>query len=324
LKVSFEYSKHARLVDYPERKDVGLGKSAFPDNFFGCLKKLEFGEACRRNILIPSYLLPYLRNLEELNVENCKATQVIFDMDESELKMMGMIFRLKKLNLKNLSNLKCVWKENSGGIVSFPNLHRVDVNGCGTLVTLFSSSLAKNIKKLETLTITKCEKLVEIVGKEDGTEDGTRIIFEFPCFLVLCVDNVPLLSCFYPGKHHLKCPLLQGLFVGNCPKLKLFTSEFDDNQRATFAKTILLQPLFSVEILVMYILTLFIICFLSITMCFLFNNFGLNWQASPKLVKLLLNEENIMLLRDADLPKDLFCKLNLLWLHFEDDNEKDI
>ncbi|WVZ06066.1 hypothetical protein V8G54_019412 [Vigna mungo] len=292
--VSFEYSKHARLVDYPERKDVRLGKSAFPDNFFGCLKKLEFGEACTRNILIPSHVLPYLKILEELNVENCKPTQVIFDIDESELKMKGMIFRLKKLNLNKLSNLKCVWKENSGGIVSFPNLHRVDVDGCGNLVTLFPLSLARNIKKLETLQITECEKLVEIVGKE-VMEHGTTVIFNFPCLSWLFVHNVPLLSCFYPGKHYLKCPLLQSLFVASCPKLKLFTSEFDDNQKATIieAPVIPIRPLFSVEIL-----------------------------ASPKLKKLSLNEENVMLLRDAHLPKDLFCNLNVLRLYFEDDNNQ--
>ncbi|XP_052728349.1 uncharacterized protein LOC108328951 [Vigna angularis] len=295
--VSFEYSKHARLVDYPERKDVRLGKSAFPDNFFGCIKKLEFGEACTRNILIPSHVLPYLKNLEELNVENCKPTQVIFDIDESELKMKGMIFRLKNLNLNKLSNLKCVWKVNSGGIVSFPNLHRVDINGCGSLVTLFPVSLARNIKKLEVLEITECEKLVEIVGKEDGMEHGTTMIFEFPCLSWLLVDNVPLLSCFYPGKHYLKCPLLYSLFVASCPKLKLFTSEFDDNQKATVIEAPIrqLQPLFSLEIL-----------------------------ASPKLTRLSLNEENVMLLRDAQLPKDLFCNLNVLRLFFEDDNnEKD-
>ncbi|XP_022635883.1 probable disease resistance protein At5g63020 [Vigna radiata var. radiata] len=82
--VSFEYSKDINLVDYPEGK-VRHGKFAFPDNFFGCLKKLEFDEACKRDTLIPSHVLPYLKNLEELNVEKCESAQIIFDIHESEI-----------------------------------------------------------------------------------------------------------------------------------------------------------------------------------------------------------------------------------------------
>ncbi|XP_047179244.1 uncharacterized protein LOC124846071, partial [Vigna umbellata] len=86
--VSFEYSKDINLVDYPEKK-VRHDKFAFPDNFFGCLKKLEFDEACKRDTLIPSHVLPYLKNLEELNVEKCESAQLIFDIDESEIQTYG-------------------------------------------------------------------------------------------------------------------------------------------------------------------------------------------------------------------------------------------
>ena len=227
-KVSFEYSKHARLVDYPESKGVRHGKPVFSDNFFNFLQKLEVDAACKRDILIPSDVLPYLKNLKELNVHSSDAVKVIFDIDESELKTKGIICRLKKLTLNSLSNLKCVWKENLGGIVNFPNLQEVVVHGCGNLVTLFSSSLARNLEKLETLELNSCEKLVEIVGKEDAMENGTTLIFVFPCLSVLILWGMPVLSCLYPGKHHLECPLLDTLHVGYCPKLKLYTSNFDD------------------------------------------------------------------------------------------------
>jgi len=173
-------------------------------------------------------VIPYLKSLEELNVHSSDVVQVIFDIDESEVKTKGIVLGLKKLALNKLSNLKCVWKENLGGIVSFPNLQEVVVNGCGSLVTLFSSSLARNLEKLETLELNSCEKLVEIVGKEDAMENGTTLIFVFPCLSVLILWGMPVLSCLYPGKHHLECPLLDTLHVGYCPKLKLYTSNFDD------------------------------------------------------------------------------------------------
>ncbi|KOM51836.1 hypothetical protein LR48_Vigan09g049500 [Vigna angularis] len=86
--------------------------------------------------------------------------KIIFDIDESEVKTKGVVFGLKNFTLKNLSNSKHVWKENSTGIISFHNL-QVAVNGCESLITLFSSSLARNLRKLETLHINECGKLVE-------------------------------------------------------------------------------------------------------------------------------------------------------------------
>ncbi|WVZ07781.1 hypothetical protein V8G54_021127 [Vigna mungo] len=290
-KVSFEYSNDINLVDYPEGK-VRHGKFAFPDNFFGCLKKLEFDEACKRDTLIPSYVLPYLKNLEELNVEKCESAQIIFDIHESEIQTYGIMFRLENLTLKHLSNLKCVWKENIKGIVSFSNLQRVDVDGCGSLLTLFPLSLAKNLGKLKKLHIQGCEKMVEIVGREDKMEHRTTLMFEFPCLSYLYLENMPLLSCFYPGKHHLECPLLDELYVECCPKLKLFRSSFhnDGKKKILEAPTNLQQPLFTIE------------------------------KVSPKLEGLTLNEENIKLMSDARLPQDLLCKLKYLILFFEDDN----
>ncbi|WVZ16348.1 hypothetical protein V8G54_009330 [Vigna mungo] len=286
--VSFEYSKYINLVDYPEKK-VRHDKFAFPDNFFGCLKKLEFNEACKRDTLIPSHVLPYLKNLEELNVEKCKSAQLIFDIDERKIQT----YRLKKLTLKNLLNLKCVWKENLEGIVSFSNLQRVDVDGCQSLLTLFSLSVAKDLGKLKTLDIKECEKMIEIVGREDEREHGTTIMFEFPCLSYLNLENMPLLSCFYPGKHHLECPLLDKLYVACCPKLKVFRSSFDDDSKKEVLEApsnLLQQPLFSIQ------------------------------KISPKPVGLTLNEENIKLMSDARLPQDLLCKLKFLILSFEDDN----
>ncbi|XP_022635607.1 uncharacterized protein LOC106758566 [Vigna radiata var. radiata] len=290
-KVSFEYSKDINLVDYPERK-IRHGKFAFPDNFFGCLKKLVFDEAYKRDTLIPSHVLPYLKNLEELNVEKCESTQLIFDVDESEIQMHGMVFRLKKLTLKHLSNLKCVWKENRKGIVSFPNLNTVVVTDCEGLVTLFPSSLARNFKKLKTLFIWCNKKLEEIVGKEEGTEHEKTIIFEFPCLSELAIVDMPLLSCFYPGKHQLECPLLETLYVAYAPKLKLFTSNSQKGDMEAPIRS-LQQALFLVE------------------------------KVPPKLTDLALNEENIMLFREENLPQNLLCKLSRLFLCFEDDkNEK--
>ncbi|XP_028215342.1 uncharacterized protein LOC114397487 isoform X4 [Glycine soja] len=288
--VFFEYSKHMILVDYLETTGVRHGKPAFLKNFFGGLKKLEFDGAIKREIVIPSHVLPYLKTLEELNVHSSDAAQVIFDIDDTDANTKGMVLPLKKLILKDLSNLKCVWNKTPRGILSFPNLQLVFVTKCRSLATLFPLSLARNFVKLKRLIVERCEKLVEIVGKEDAMEHGTTEIFEFPCLWKLFLYKLSLLSCFYPGKHHLECPVLKCLDVSYCPKLKLFTSEFHNSRK----EAVIEQPLFMVE------------------------------KVDPKLKELTLNEENIILLRDAHLPHDFLCKLNILDLSFDDyENKKD-
>uniref|UniRef100_A0A0R0FCI4 AAA+ ATPase domain-containing protein n=1 Tax=Glycine max TaxID=3847 RepID=A0A0R0FCI4_SOYBN len=296
--VSFEYSKHKRLVDYPQTKGFRHGKPAFPENFFGCLKKLEFDGESIRQIVIPSHVLPYLKTLEELYVHNSDAAQIIFDTVDTEAKTKGIVFRLKKLTLEDLSSLKCVWNKNPPGTLSFRNLQEVVVLNCRSLSTLFPFSLARNLGKLKTLEIQNCDKLVEIVGKEDVTEHGTTEMFEFPCLWQLLLYKLSLLSCFYPGKHHLECPVLKCLDVSYCPKLKLFTSEFGDSPKQAVIEApisqLQQQPLFSIEKIV------------------------------PNLENLTLNEEDIMLLSDAHLPQDFLFKLTDLDLSFEnDDNKKD-
>ncbi|KAG2404428.1 uncharacterized protein HKW66_Vig0113510 [Vigna angularis] len=179
----FNHSKHMILDEYLEMTGVQHIKPAISDNFFGSFKELEFDAACKRAI-------------------------VIFDIDEIEDKTKGIVSSLKKLTLNNLSNLKCVWTENLGGIVSFPHLKEVIVNGCRSLVTLLSSSLAKSLEKLERLEMERCEKLEEIVAEEDEREHGMTLTS-------IELNSLPNLLIFYSGNATLKCLCLQSVMVAN-------------------------------------------------------------------------------------------------------------
>ncbi|KAK7394838.1 hypothetical protein VNO78_15379 [Psophocarpus tetragonolobus] len=170
--------------------------------------------------------------------------------------------------------------------MNFPSLEEVFVDDCGSLTTLFPSSVAKNLGKLRTLELKCCAELVEIVEKDDDAmEHGTTEMFEFPFLSLLHLYKLPLLSCFYPGKNHLVCPVLERLHVARCPHLELFTSEFHDSNIQVRSTS---QPLFSIEKFV------------------------------PTLKVLTLNEKSIISLSDEHFPQNLLCKLNDLWLYFED------
>ncbi|CAJ1816601.1 unnamed protein product [Sphenostylis stenocarpa] len=255
FQVSFKHSKHLRLKEDSELKVIWQGKAAFQENYFGSLKTLVVTGITKDHV-IPSQVLTCLKNLEELKVESCRAVEVIFNVNDIDMKKKGIVSRLKMLTLNKLPNLNRVWNKNPRGIVSFPNMQEVSVFDCGQLATLFPSSLAISLVKLQILEIQWCEKLVEIVEKEDAAELGTAEIFKFPCLTSLLLFHLPLLSCFYPGKHHLLCPMLECLDVSYCPNLKLFTSKFHDSHKeavtesqvsAPIATSRRQQPLFSVE-----------------------------------------------------------------------------
>ncbi|RDY12806.1 putative disease resistance protein, partial [Mucuna pruriens] len=292
-KVSLEHAKHLILMNDSELGEIWHSKAASPNNYFHRLKTLVMKDITK-DVVIPSQILPCLKSLEELQVDG-GAVEVIFDMDDIDTKITkGIVSRLKILTLNELPDLKCVWNKNPQGIVSFSNLQEVIVTDCVSLVTLFPSSLARNVGKLKALQIFRCDKLVEIVGMEDATELGRTEMFEFPCLSWLRFYKLPLLSCFYPGKHHLECPILEYLDVSYCPRLKLLTSKFYSHKEAVIESPIiqLQQPLLSVE------------------------------KVVPKLKNLSLNEENIILLSDKHLPPNLLCKLNILDLSFEEDDKK--
>ncbi|KAL9315080.1 hypothetical protein ACSQ67_016081 [Phaseolus vulgaris] len=298
--VSFKHSKHLTLREDSDLEEIWHSKAGFQDNYFRSLKTLLVMDITKDHV-IPSQVLPCLKNLEVLEVKSCKEVEVIFDVNDMETKKKGIVSRLKRLTLNSLPNLKCVWNKNSQGTISFPNLQEVSVFDCGKLAALFPSYLARNLLKLEELHIESCDKLVDIVGEDDAIEPETTEMFKFPCLNLLILFRLPLLSCFYPAKHHLLCPLLEILDVSYCPKLKLFTSEFHDSCKesvieievsSTITISRLQQPLFSVE------------------------------KVVPKLKELTVNEESIILLSHAHLPQDLLCKLNFLLLCSEDDDNK--
>jgi len=253
--VPVEHSKHLTIADDSKLEKIWLSKAAFQDNNFRSLKSLVVKNVTKDHV-IPSHVLPFLKSLEEVEVKSCETVEVIFDVNDMDTKKKGIVSRLKRLTLQSLPNLKCVWNKNLQGTISFPNLEEVYAFDCGELAALFPSDLARNLPKLEELRIESCDKLVDIVGKDDAIEFETTEMFRFPSLFLLILFKLPLLSCFYPGKHHLLCPLLETLDVSYCPKLKLFTSEFHNSCKesaieiqvsSTITISRLQQPLFSVE-----------------------------------------------------------------------------
>ncbi|RYR71947.1 hypothetical protein Ahy_A02g006157 [Arachis hypogaea] len=131
-------------------------------NMFRNVKSLVVKRCDYLAYVIPFHLLHCFKNLENLEVADCDAVQVIFNMnDDSSNKVttaMGMS-RLKKVSLENLPNLTHVWDTDPKGMIHFQVLQDLRVDRCDSLEYVFPSSMPKDFVMLKTLSINNCDQL---------------------------------------------------------------------------------------------------------------------------------------------------------------------
>ncbi|TKY63985.1 putative disease resistance protein RGA4 [Spatholobus suberectus] len=192
-KVSYTYKKNMYLSSYtgfPEGCELinklWRDKSLRQQNYFLNLKRLTARGCNSLPHVIPSHLLPCFKNLEVLEVQDCSATQVIFNINEiRETKAMG--------------------------IISFKKLKHMLVEKCGSLKSLFPASVAKDLTSLEALSVTDCRELVEIFSEDENAAEGATEEFVFRRLTSLTLKELPGLKYFYPGLYKLECPVLEEL-----------------------------------------------------------------------------------------------------------------
>ncbi|KAL1293281.1 hypothetical protein AAHE18_19G061900 [Arachis hypogaea] len=210
-KVSFEYTSHLKLSHYPELEQVWCVKYLAQRNSFHCLKTLSVENCGFLVHVIPSHLLPYFKNLEELVVASCDQVQVIFEINvKGVTEMLGM-FRLKKLSIGNLPKLEHVWDNDPHSIIGLRVLQDVRIYQCHSLKYVFPASMAKDLTMLKKLSVESCEQLVEIFGDNETALERDTKSFVFPSLKSLMLNTLPLLKCFYPGLHKLDFPVLKEL-----------------------------------------------------------------------------------------------------------------
>ncbi|XP_024632087.1 uncharacterized protein [Medicago truncatula] len=248
-KVAFCKFKYLALSDYPELKDVWYGQ--LHCNVFCNLKHLLV-ERCDflSHVLFPSNVMQVLQTLEELEVKDCDSLEAVFDVKgmKSQEIFIKENTQLKRLTLSTLPKLKHIWNEDPHEIISFGNLHKVDVSMCQSLLYVFPYSLCPDLGHLEMLEISSCG-VKEIVAMEETV--SMEIQFNFPQLKIMALRLLSNLKSFYQGKHTLDCPSLKTLNVYRCEALRMFSFNnsdlqqpysVDENQDMLFQ-----QPLFCIE-----------------------------------------------------------------------------
>ncbi|GKV01660.1 hypothetical protein SLEP1_g14196 [Rubroshorea leprosula] len=230
----------------------------FPRDLFCNVKVLRLLTYEDKSLLFSIRFLQCFRKLEKLHVADPNLKELFpseGDADGQE-KCVGTQLHIRELNLDFLHNLRHICNQDSRGAdlilqnlkilkvnacsclvsltastVPFHNLTTLDVQWCFGLRNLVSCSTAQSLVQLETMSITHCNSLTEVVGDErDGLEDEIifmklkvlklirltkltsfcsrlNFAFNFPCLERLVVSQCPNMETFCKGV--LKTPMLQ-------------------------------------------------------------------------------------------------------------------
>ncbi|KAL5825707.1 hypothetical protein ACOSQ3_021770 [Xanthoceras sorbifolium] len=192
------------------------------------------------SVVFPLGILQRFPSLEELILEDSSYEEIL-SCEEIE-KYTEMLAQIKRLDLKGLDNLKQMWKQGSkldllrnlqslqvdqcNSLIalvptsaSFQNLRSMEVSGCNGLRSLVTATVAKSLVQLETMRISNCNKMTEIVV--NGEVEEEEIIFSK--LQTLCLTNLLNLMSFCSGNYTLNFPALDELDVTECPKMMFFS-----------------------------------------------------------------------------------------------------
>ncbi|XP_022719739.1 uncharacterized protein LOC111277588 [Durio zibethinus] len=255
-------------------------------NSFCKLEKMVVEHCNELFTIFPFDLLSTFQGLQTLEVSSCRSVEHIFELHRLNMKETNVVAtQLRELYVVNLPKLKNVWNEDPQGILTFQNLNVVSVRYCWSLKNVFPASVARVLPHLKDLRVDSCA-VEEIVSKAEGWETSVTN-FKFDQVSSLMLWYLPKLKCFYPGMHTTKWPMLKKLKTYHCNKVKVLDigglnlpDMNEDNQLDSQIQ----PPLFLVE------------------------------KVVPKLEEVSLTCDDIAMICDSKVSKDLFYEIKALYL----------
>ncbi|XP_048136682.1 uncharacterized protein LOC115734370 [Rhodamnia argentea] len=248
------------LVEKVEFPDLELIKISHMDNVekiwvddlapnaFSKLKTLVVEYCEKLSSIFSSYaMLTRFQNLEKITVTNCESLEVVFHVQEFNFSgaHSTRTFQLRELVLVRLPEMEHVWSGLPQEGLTFGHLRRMTVVECESLESLFPSSVAKSMTRLEELAVWNCG-VEEIIAEEDGEVGMSASDLFFPQLTKLMLWDLPKLGSFCRVSHTSTWPLLKELQVIHCGKMRSisFASEIQSYQDGTTSEN---RPAFSFE-----------------------------------------------------------------------------
>ncbi|KAI4345908.1 hypothetical protein L6164_012994 [Bauhinia variegata] len=222
--VNSERLLHGGKAAYPKMEILKLQglvnieniwQGSFSSRSFSALKDIEVNTFGKMKYVIPSNMLPVLRDLEKLTVKNCDLLIEILQVNEGFEFAPSEFPKPRTLILIGLPKLLRIIKEPVGSKI-FENLQSLQVKRCDSLQNLvFPSSCLQKLRKLE---ISECEILERIIFRKEGSETETTHLES------IVLEQLPKLSTFF--QEIFQFPSLREISVIDCAELKTFPSGF--------------------------------------------------------------------------------------------------
>ncbi|KAG2694921.1 hypothetical protein I3760_08G166600 [Carya illinoinensis] len=203
------------------------------------LKEMTIQKCCKVEIFA-SEVVSFGKRDEDQRQSEMSIKQPLFSIDEHSF------LSLEILKISKMDSLEIIFGKLEGqngknvvpSSVSLHNLTELKISDCHRLINLLTSSTAKTLVQLETITVIDCKRITEIVAMEDIGEANVAITFN----KLRCLElrGLPNLTHFCSGPYSFGFPSLDEVIVRCCPEMKTFshgvlstpklTAVYDDNR----------------------------------------------------------------------------------------------
>ena len=152
-----------------------------PQDYFSKLKEVRVRSCGEVLNTFPSSMLKRLQSLRRLRAEDCRSLEEVFDVEgmDKNVNVKGSanakeesvtVVPSSKLILSLVPKVEKIWNKDPHGILAFQDLKSTRIVSCQSLKNLFPASLVRDLVELQKLKVSSCERIAEIIAKEDGVE----------------------------------------------------------------------------------------------------------------------------------------------------------
>ncbi|PRQ35384.1 putative toll-like receptor, P-loop containing nucleoside triphosphate hydrolase [Rosa chinensis] len=198
---------HLTFLDHLEALCVG----ELPPGSFSNLKVLQV--YCCDRIKNVSKFVQRLPNLEKLDLNNMRQLEYVFKCEGFEPEQS----KLREMHLLGENYVKSICSGPAPRVM-FQSLKSLIFYNCEELVSLFASDVAECLVQLEDLFVERCRWLYRVIEAVNNKQ-----ITVLRNLKNMVLKDLPMLysaSCTVD----IECPLLERLFVVNCPHISFSTS----------------------------------------------------------------------------------------------------
>ncbi|KAJ9558430.1 hypothetical protein OSB04_013044 [Centaurea solstitialis] len=201
----------------PEESNAVYTSSVFNDKVtFPSLETLELSELDSVEELWSSQLpTTQFAKLKSLRIEKCHKLINIFPSDLETL-----FLSLEKLEVDKCDSLVQVWGSKG---VHIKNLKSVFVNECPNLRNLCSFYTFKGLSNLQTLDVSNCKMMEEVVEDEHISGKNKEVV-SLDKLEEVKLTFLPNLNCFSNTKCDMEMAELTQVIVKNCPEIDTFSA----------------------------------------------------------------------------------------------------